>query len=481
MTEEQLTRALQQYFGFTAFKPGQAEVLQALLAGQDTLAMLPTGGGKTLIYQMMGKLRSGLIVVVTPLLSLMQDQVARLNYAGDNRVVALNSMLSVPARQQILAELSRYHFLFISPEMLRQPTVIMALQRVKLNLLVIDEAHTIVSWGPDFRPDYLGLPEIYEQLQRPQLLMLTATATPAMMTDMTAAFKTTQPWFMYRQSVDRPNIHLHTEKLANEGDKRARLAQLVNQLSGPGIIYFASRKLATSMAEWLRENTSQRVAAYHAGLEAIDRHRIQQQFMQNDLDVITATSAFGMGIDKEDIRYVIHYHLSNDLANYLQEIGRAGRDGQQSVAVLLYVGGDEQLQFNMIDSTLPDQHDMEVYVNQKNAQKMITPDKMRLLSFYLEEKQYSVEHVTALFDKRAQQRRSDLFKMIDYAQATTNLRARLMQYFADNHHYDDTTESSGLAEWQPELLGLVAPKRTTSDLAGVTPWAMQLAELFNLG
>ena len=366
MDKTALTAVLKEKFGFDSFKPGQAEVLEALTAGKNTLAMLPTGGGKSLIYQMMGNMRDGLVIIVTPLLSLMQDQVARLNYAGEPKVVALNSTLPQDARRTILRSLDQYKFLFVSPEMLGQTVVQSALRKVKINLLVVDEAHTIVSWGPDFRPDYLALPQVHKKLGQPQLLLLTATATPKMMTDITVPFGLPESdWFIYRQSVDRPNIYLHTETLANEGQKRERLADLVRQLQGPGIVYFSSRKLATSMADWLAENTGRRVAAYHAGLDTMSRYRIQQQFMLGQIDVIAATSAFGMGIDKDNVRYVIHYHLSNDLANYLQEIGRAGRDGEQSAAILLYVPGDENLQLNMIDGTIPNREVVMGYYDKR--------------------------------------------------------------------------------------------------------------------
>lgn len=231
MDKEALTAVLTDKFGFTSFKPGQAEVLEALTAGKNTLAMLPTGGGKSLIYQMMGNLREGLVVIVTPLLSLMQDQVARLNYAGESKVVALNSTLPQDARRTILRGLNQYKFLFVSPEMLGQTVVQSALRKVKINLLVVDEAHTIVSWGPDFRPDYLALPQVHQKLGQPQLLLLTATATPQMMSNITSPFGLVpEDWFIYRQSVDRPNIYLHTEQLDNEGQKRERLAELVRQI-----------------------------------------------------------------------------------------------------------------------------------------------------------------------------------------------------------------------------------------------------------
>lgn len=480
MDKTALTAVLKEKFGFDSFKPGQAEVLEALTAGKNTLAMLPTGGGKSLIYQMMGNMRDGLVIIVTPLLSLMQDQVARLNYAGEPKVVALNSTLPQDARRTILRSLDQYKFLFVSPEMLGQTVVQSALRKVKINLLVVDEAHTIVSWGPDFRPDYLALPQVHKKLGQPQLLLLTATATPKMMTDITVPFGLPKSdWFIYRQSVDRPNIYLHTETLANEGQKRERLADLVRQLQGPGIVYFSSRKLATSMADWLAENTGRRVAAYHAGLDTMSRYRIQQQFMLGQIDVIAATSAFGMGIDKDNVRYVIHYHLSNDLANYLQEIGRAGRDGEQSAAILLYVPGDENLQLNMIDGTIPNREVVMEYYDKRFGADEIGRDKANLLDFYAKQGM-NPDEVATMFETRRQQRQQDLYNLVNYAKSDAGLRRQLLDHFGDDAQSNDDAESVGVVDWHPEKLALVATEAPT-ELAGVTDWRTQVAKLFNLG
>ncbi|MBJ7632435.1 RecQ family ATP-dependent DNA helicase [Weissella confusa] len=480
MDKTALTAVLKEKFGFDSFKPGQAEVLEALTAGKNTLAMLPTGGGKSLIYQMMGNMRDGLVIIVTPLLSLMQDQVARLNYAGEPKVVALNSTLPQDARRTILRSLDQYKFLFVSPEMLGQTVVQSALRKVKINLLVVDEAHTIVSWGPDFRPDYLALPQVHKKLGQPQLLLLTATATPKMMTDITVPFGLPESdWFIYRQSVDRPNIYLHTETLANEGQKRERLADLVRQLQGPGIVYFSSRKLATSMADWLAENTGRRVAAYHAGLDTMSRYRIQQQFMLGQIDVIAATSAFGMGIDKDNVRYVIHYHLSNDLANYLQEIGRAGRDGEQSAAILLYVPGDENLQLNMIDGTIPNREVVMGYYDKRFGADEIGRDKANLLDFYAKQGM-NPDEVATMFETRRQQRQQDLYNLVNYAKSDAGLRRQLLDHFGDDAQSNDDAESVGVVDWHPEKLALVATEAPT-ELAGVTDWRTQVAKLFNLG
>lgn len=479
MQQIDLKQVLQNRFGFESFKVGQEEILSALLAEQSTLAVLPTGGGKTLIYQMMGALRPGLVIIVTPLLSLMQDQVARLNYLGEKRVVALNSNLSFQEKQLILRNLRRYHFVFVSPETLNQEPVKAALKQVPINLMVIDEAHTMVTWGQDFRPDYLSLPQVHTYLNKPQLLLLTATATPNMVQEIMDQFDISpQRWFIYQQPVDRPNIFLHNEQLPDENTKRQRLKTFVQTIKGPGIVYFTSRKLATSMAEWLSTETKLNVVAYHAGMDAISRYRVQQQFMQGDIDVIAATSAFGMGIDKEDVRFVIHYHLSNDLASYLQEIGRAGRDGHQSVAILLYVVGDESIQFNLIDQSIPNDFAIEAYLD-RGETAPITDDQMKLLDAY-HQQNLTTADIVQLFINRKKLRQNKLWCMIDYARSQGQLRKQISHYFGnDTQRLSQDMESVGVTAWQPERLNLVREEKA-EHMSEVLEWSQQLKKLFNL-
>lgn len=483
MLKTDLDAYLYQEFGFKDFRPGQAEVISAILAGQSALAVLPTGAGKTLIYQMLGRLRNGLTIIVTPLLSLMQDQVARLNYLGEQKAVALNSTLVGRDRQMVMDNLAQYRFLFISPEMLSQTTVINRLKKIELNLLVIDEAHTIISWGPDFRPEYLKLPSVHQMLGQPQLLLLTATATVTMQSETQALFTLAnkQDWFLYRQSADRPNIHLHTEQLADEHDKQTRLAGLVKQLQGPGIIYVSSRRLALNLAEYLQTNGDQAVMAYHAGMNYLTRYKIQQQFMLGKLDVIVATSAFGMGIDKNDIRYVIHYHLSQDLANYLQEMGRAGRDGAAALAVTLYVPGDEMLQQRMIDHAIPTDQQLDIIYDDTDNGTTIEPQMLRLVKGYQEQ---AIDLGTAkrLFQERRQAKLHAVTQMISYMQSTKDLRRQLLVEFDQTvaNQADQTNESSGTTAKELDQFRKSHTVLNKASQMYTETWQENLRKLFNL-
>ncbi|MFE8702638.1 RecQ family ATP-dependent DNA helicase [Cytobacillus sp. FJAT-54145] len=347
-----IEEVLYNHFKFRTFKLGQKEIISSILDGQHTMAMLPTGTGKSLCYQLPGYLLKGQVIIVSPLLSLMQDQVEQMKIRGEKRVVAINSFLSWPDKRQILNNLNNYKFIYISPEMLGLDHVLDRLKRLKIGLFVIDEAHCISQWGFDFRPEYRKLGAIREKVGNPLTLALTATATSDVVRDIVSSLHL-EDWKEHIFSVDRPNISMKVETLNEVLDKQRRVVELVEYLQGPGIIYFSSKKLAEETAELLKSNGNRKVMAYHGGLEQESRILIQQQFLKGELDVICATSAFGMGINKEDVRFVIHYHMPLQIESYLQEIGRAGRDGEASVAILLYVPGDEQLPLQLIDNELP--------------------------------------------------------------------------------------------------------------------------------
>ncbi|MBM7648023.1 ATP-dependent DNA helicase RecQ [Bacillus ectoiniformans] len=346
------TQLLYEKFGYTSFRPGQEETIESLLLNKHTLSMLPTGTGKSLCYQLPAYLLSGSVLIVSPLLSLMQDQAEQMKIRGEKSVIALNSFLSFQEKRQAYKTLPQYRFIFLSPEMLANQQVISILQSMRIALFVVDEAHCISQWGHDFRPDYRLLGEARAKLGNPLTLALTATAAPNVRKDIFKYLNIEQGRELVF-SVDRPNIAMAVWNVMNMAEKKQRLAELCQQLKKPGIVYFSSKKGAEEGAEYLRTKGMSRTAFYHGGMNQEDRILIQQQFQNDELDIICATSAFGMGINKNNIHFVIHFHLPSEFESYLQEIGRAGRGGEDSLAILLYSAGDEDLHYLIATKEFP--------------------------------------------------------------------------------------------------------------------------------
>lgn len=343
-----LEEKLWEHFKFTSFRNGQKETIHSILNNNHTLAMLPTGTGKSLCYQFPGKFLDGAIIIVSPLLSLMQDQVEQMKMNGEKRVVALNSFLSRVEKKYALEHLKKYKYIYISPEMIQLPFVLNKLQELQISLFVVDEAHCIAQWGYDFRPEYQNLGSIRIALGSPLTLALTATATKEIRKDIVDSLCLEDVTEII-YSINRPNIALSVEQLSNPQQKIKRLEELVVNLDGPGIIYFSSKKLAEHLTSYLKEKSDKKIMVYHGGMLAEERMLVQQQFLLGQLDIICATSAFGMGINKNNIRYVIHFHMPTQMESYLQEIGRAGRDGLSSLAILLYIPGDEMLSYQLVE------------------------------------------------------------------------------------------------------------------------------------
>lgn len=421
-----LEKKLKSYLGFEEFRPGQKEVIEATLAGENTFAMLPTGTGKTICYQLAGYLMEGLVVIVSPLLSLMQDQMERMRAHGEKRVAALNSFLKRDEKNQILANIHLYKFLFLSPEMLNNDKIKSLLLKQKISLFVIDEAHCISQWGHDFRPDYLMLGLFIQEANFPVTMVLTATATKKVRADILAQLQLKDcKQIIY--SVNRSNISLQVEKFTNQNLKKERLYELVSKLQTPGIVYFSSKKLAERIARELSEISGLQVAYYHGDMEAEDRIMIQQQFVYGQLDLICATSAFGMGIDKSDIRFVIHYHMPADLEAYLQEIGRAGRDSKNSVGILLYATGDEFIQMQLADQDLPDASLIHLT---KEQLKTLPESEQRLIEYY-QKSGLTTQEITTKIDYRKKWKQANLQQFIGYLHTKDCRRNYIMRYFEE--------------------------------------------------
>jgi ATP-dependent DNA helicase RecQ len=328
--------------GFDEFRPGQEEAMQSVVAGQDTLAVLPSGAGKTAIYQVAGQLLDGPVVVVSPLIALQRDQVERLTEIEDRagRAAQLNSTMSPADQREVLEALGdgAVRFVFLAPEQLAKPEVVDALRGAGPALFVVDEAHCVSAWGHDFRPDYLRLGGVVEQLGHPTVLALTATAAPPVRAEIVERLEMRDARVVVA-GFDRPEIRLEVDHYADAyGKEQGVLERVLAEIGdgrGPGIVYSATRRSTEEVAEALTER-GLRVRPYHAGLSRAEREDTQRAWMEDELDVVVATTAFGMGIDKPGTRFVVHAEPADSLDSYYQEIGRAGRDGRPALAVLVY-------------------------------------------------------------------------------------------------------------------------------------------------
>ncbi|NUP01837.1 MAG: ATP-dependent DNA helicase RecQ [Nonomuraea sp.] len=332
-----LRAAARETFGWRELRPGQQEAMEHLLAGRDVVLVMPTGGGKSAVYQVPARLLDGPAVVVSPLIALQRDQVTSLLRTGAGGAVAVNSTSSVEAG---LAKVTagEAEYVFLSPEQLAKPDVVALLARARPSLIAIDEAHCVSSWGHDFRPDYLRLGTVIARLGHPPVVAMTATAAPNVREEIVRVLGLDRPVEIVR-GFDRPNITLEVRRFTQERDKRRALAEHAASLDGLGLVYVATRREAEEYAAELA-GRGRRAEAYHAGLRAAERTRVHGLFTAGEVDTVVATSAFGMGIDRPDVRYVLHAAPPESPDAYYQEIGRAGRDGGPASAVLFYRSED---------------------------------------------------------------------------------------------------------------------------------------------
>lgn len=389
----------QRVFRLSHFRPHQREVMQDVLEGKDVVCVMPTGAGKSLCFQLPALVLKGLTVVVSPLISLMADQVHQLQ-ALEVPVLLLNSSQPSHEQTQVLNRLKEGFagLLYLAPERFASASFQRFLPKLRPNLLVVDEAHCLSFWGHDFRPEYMRLAEVREQLGSPVTMALTATATPAVRNDIVRMLKLRSPE-LHVTGFDRPNLVYACRRIDFEAEKDHFLLHGLSKQPGSGIVYCATRKKVEYLAALLHQSLPQRtIRAYHAGMDAESRKKAQQEFMFNADAVVVATNAFGMGINKPDIRFVVHYNIPASVEAYYQEAGRAGRDGRSAQCVLY--------------ASLVDRHTQEFFIDKIGENNSaLTAPQVELLQAHARQK---------------------LERMFQYACARRCRRRAILAYFGDN-------------------------------------------------
>lgn len=478
-----LDSLLKQVTGFDEFRAGQEEVIRSVIRGRDTIAVLPTGAGKSLCYQLPVHALGGTVLIVSPLLSLMEDQVAQLKMQGEKRVAALNSFLAPKERAEVLANLGSYRFLFTSPEMLVQPHISKRIKQLRIAYIVADEAHCISQWGFDFRPDYLRMRDWLGNMEdRPPVLALTATASEKAIRDIADYLLMEQPE-LFIHTPDRPNIAMELIRLSGREEKTEWLLDHLSQWKGPGIIYVQSRKRAEELAGLLRSRQIV-AAAFHAGMEGEDRILVQQQFLNGELEWICATNAFGMGINKPDIRWIVHDHLPSSAAQYIQEIGRSGRDGRQSLATLLYSEGDADTAAFIATDDLPEPETVHFIgkcvaegmdIKEAGERAGLSETALRVVSYWMN--RLGTEQAAIQMDRLAETKREEIFSMVRFAEGAGCLRSRALGLFG----YSPTVRPAlCCSECGLDSSRILIGRTAARNSSGLLGWRERINSLFGV-
>ena len=415
-------RLLKQYFGYEAFRPGQREIVAALLDGRDGLGVMPTGAGKSLCYQIPALMLPGITLVVSPLISLMKDQVAALIQAGIPAAF-LNSSLTAVQFDRAMRNLRarQYKIVYVAPERLLVPDFLTACRQLRISLLAVDEAHCISQWGQDFRPDYLRIRDFIIALpSRPQVAAFTATATPQVSADIIERLTLQDP-FRVQTGFDRPNLFFSVQQVHSRPE--AVLAYAREHAQKSGIVYCGTRKTVETLCRKLQD-AGVSATRYHAGLTQEERQRNQEDFACDRRTVMVATNAFGMGIDKSNVSYVIHYNMPKSMEAYYQEAGRAGRDGERAECILLFSPQDIILNQQLIDQ--PNENDA---LSEEEKETVRQGERMRLK------------------------------KMTAYAESSGCLRASILRYFGEENVPDSCGNCSNcLGQYERQDITVDAQK-----------------------